>query len=262
MARSKLVHRLQVEMEERERQAANLVRSKDEFLASVSHELRTPLTGVQGCAEVLLEMHEVMEPEEVREMLDHVSQQSKELAELVDDLLVAARADIGSLTIKPAPIDLRSQVDEVLRSISHVAGADAVTLHVEAGTAFADPLRVRQILRNLLTNALRYGGGDVQVSAGCRDGVWSIQVSDDGPGVPDELREAIFEPYYSAHGIRGVTGSVGLGLTVARQLAELMSGSLTYRRRMGRSVFDVRLPEDEGVDAGMGRGLAGLRRGS
>ena len=106
----------------------------------------------------------------------------------------------------------------------------------------ADPARVRQILRNLITNALRYGGDDIEVDVGTdRDAVF-LEVRDDGPGLPGEEWERIFEPYYRFHSERSQPGSVGLGLTVARGLAELMDGNLTYRYYDGQSIFTLRLP--------------------
>jgi two-component system sensor histidine kinase ChiS len=104
----------------------------------------------------------------------------------------------------------------------------------------ADPRRVRQILRNLLTNAQRYGGPRRRVITGSLlDRVW-LEVRDNGTGIPGEEASSIFEPYVT--GNSGVTGSVGLGLAVARQLAELMSGSLEYERSAGETVFRLLLP--------------------
>ena len=108
----------------------------------------------------------------------------------------------------------------------------------------ADRLRVRQIVRNLLTNAHRYGGDDVRFTASpiARPGACSIQVRDNGPGVPEELAASLFEPYQRAHSLGIATEAVGLGLTVSRTLAESMGGALEYRREDGWSVFELTLP--------------------
>jgi signal transduction histidine kinase len=102
----------------------------------------------------------------------------------------------------------------------------------------ADPRRVRQILRNLLTNAQRYGGPQRRVTAGAlRDSAW-LEVRDNGAGIPEDEASRIFEPYVTSGG----GGSVGLGLGVARQLAELMGGSLSYERSAAETVFRLVLP--------------------
>jgi len=116
--------------------------------------------------------------------------------------------------------------------------------------ALADRLRVRQIVRNLLTNASRYGGAVAEVVI--QDGTLpSIQVRDNGSGVPDELVQRIFEPYGRAHSRGIATEAVGLGLTVSRTLAESMGGSLEYRHEGGWSVFELTLKAAD--DSAIGR---------
>jgi signal transduction histidine kinase len=111
-------------------------------------------------------------------------------------------------------------------------------------TAWADTLRTRQIVRNLLTNAYRYGGPHVRVEISSRGGVASLVVSDDGPGVKGIDAEHIFDPYYRSQSSPADArpDSVGLGLAVARQLARMMGGDLIYRRRAGWSRFELTLP--------------------
>jgi len=107
--------------------------------------------------------------------------------------------------------------------------------------ALADPIRFRQIVRNLVTNAIRYGGDEIQISMSRKGDRVAVCVADDGPGVPEEDRERIFEAYHRAHSSAGQPGSVGLGLTVSRTLAELMGGSLSYSKN-GLSTFVLDLP--------------------
>jgi signal transduction histidine kinase len=109
-------------------------------------------------------------------------------------------------------------------------------------TAYADPIRVRQIIRNLLVNAWRYGGLEIRVALEERDNWAQVHVTDDGPGIPPEDRERVFEPYERAHHRFGQPASVGLGLTVSRQLARLMGGTLTYEYENGWSKFSLSLP--------------------
>ncbi|MDJ0952130.1 MAG: PAS domain S-box protein [Acidimicrobiia bacterium] len=226
----------------------NLVRSKDELIASVSHELRTPLTVVHGLAQELDANWMSFSVPEQKEFISMIAQQSAEVAHIVEDLLVAARADIGKLPIHPETLDLRGEIDKALASVPDL---DARLLDGAANppVAFADPNRVRQILRNLLANAGRYGGPQVQVRYGGGDRAW-LEVADNGPGVPPAEVAKIFEPYQRAHNAEGQPMSVGLGLTVSRTLAEMMGGSLEYRFHDGWSVFRLELPAPGAVHTG------------
>lgn len=169
-----------------------------------------------------------------------LSQESIEMAQIVEDLLVAARADLGSLTVLPRVIPIENEIHEVASRME--SRGQHLRLGPIQGWAFADPLRVRQVLRNLVTNAFRYGGANVWIEAGLKDHRTWITVFDDGDGVPSNLRESIFEPYQQAHTAPGLPGSVGMGLSVARHLAQLMSGDLTYQYRNGVSEFTMTLP--------------------
>ena len=101
---------------------------------------------------------------------------------------------------------------------------------------------MRQILRNLLTNAVRYGGNRIDISVRCEGGSEAVIVSDDGPGIPPELRRRVFDAYYTASQDNGQPHSIGLGLTVARHLARLMGGDLTLRQDLGPAAFELTLP--------------------
>lgn len=244
MVRSQLVERLEEETAERERQAAQLVRSKDDFLASVSHELRTPLTAVHGGSEVLREHLAELSQVEIQELVESIASESRELAHIIDDLLVAARADLGNLTVKPERTLLSAEIHQVVASLEPARGSTSLTVDAPDVEATVDPLRFRQILRNLLSNAYRYGGEHVVVDVRRGAGQWVVRVRDDGDGIPREARHDIFDPYRKAHERKGVTGSVGLGLSVARQLAELLGGTLRYRYQDGHSVFELAIPSD------------------
>ncbi len=218
-----------------------LVRSKDEFVASVSHELRTPLTAVVGFAQELRTNMPNLERSDIDSFVGLIAEQSLEVADLVEDLLVAARVDLGNVAVAPEPVVVREQVDAVLSAWPQ-AEADRVVITGDQVKAFADPVRLRQILRNLLTNAQRYGGATIGIDVrGDAELAW-ITVSDDGPGIPENDREKIFEPYHRAHRFQGQPASVGLGLTVSRQLARLMGGDLNYRYEEDVSIFELTLP--------------------
>ena len=239
-----LGRRRQVELELRDaqRQLREQLEAKDELIASVGHELRTPLTAVLGFAEMLKIGNETeMTPEDRDEMVEFIAREAFDLSAIIDDLLVAARIEIGKLEVARVPTALRAQLAQVLESWDSESTA-RIEIKGDNSRANADPARVRQILHNLITNALRYGGDDIEVEVGTdRDAVF-LEVRDDGPGLPGGEWERIFEPYYRYHSESSQPGSVGLGLTVARGLAELMEGSLTYRHYDGQSTFTLRLP--------------------
>jgi signal transduction histidine kinase len=214
---------------------AELVRAKDEFIAKVSHELRTPLTAVLGLTSAM-NSAESLSDEERAELMGMVATQAAEMSYIVDDLLVAARAEMDAVTIVLETVDPRAEAVKVLDNLA----LGAIEVPDEMPKVIADPGRLRQIFRNLLTNANRYGGDRRRILAGVEDGSVWIEVRDDGEGVNPEDTDRIFEPYATAHS--GVTGSVGLGLSVARQLAELMGGSLAYDRDRSETVFRLQLP--------------------
>jgi signal transduction histidine kinase len=219
----------------------DLVRSKDAFLASVSHELRTPLTAVVGFGQVLRDAEHTLSPDERSELLQTLVNQGTDLTNIVNDLLVAARADIGKLDVAVVPVNLRAQTAQVLEAFDsdQVAGIELAGHSVRAS---GDPDRIRQIVRNLISNAIRYGGDAIRVKVSYEEGIARVAVFDNGPAIPEEDRERIFRPYQRAHNAPGVTGSLGLGLAISRQLARLMGGDLAYRHIDGESVFELTLP--------------------
>ncbi len=220
------------------------VRSKDEFVASVSHELRTPLTGIVGLSHELVANREFFGEEEISDLLLLISEQSSELSHIVEDLLVGARADAGTLVIKPETIDLAKEINAVLsgHALLGSEGHAEVPVTITASAARADSLRFRQIVRNLLTNAARYGGDEVWIEVHRGAGRVVVAVNDNGRGVPEGQEAAIFESYQRAHNAAGQPASVGLGLSVARKLARLMGGDLRYLRSSDVTTFELSLP--------------------
>jgi signal transduction histidine kinase len=194
---------------------------------------------VIGFAEELRDAGDQFDRAERDEMVSLIAEQAIDVGNIVEDLLVAARADIGRIAIDFEPVVL---LDEVMRVLPQRHSQDFALAVDPAAVAAGDRRRIRQILRNLITNAVRYGGDRIEVGASSQGGTVTLEVCDDGPGIPEELREKVFEPYQTAHTVVGVTGSVGLGLTVSRQLARLMGGDLAYDRRGDRTVFRLSLP--------------------
>jgi signal transduction histidine kinase len=220
---------------------SDLVLAKDEFIASVSHELRTPLTGVLGFARELAERLPILGQEEVAAIARLIVEQSTEAAAIIDDLLVAARADLDTVRVHAEQVDIRAEFESVLRTLpAEVTGR--VELPVTTALAVGDRLRVRQILRNLVGNAFKYGGPNVGVKIKPCDSVVEVLVTDDGPGVVPEEQLRLFDPYFRGSTTAGQTQSIGLGLTVSRKLARLMGGDLVYQPDHGGSAFRLTLP--------------------
>ena len=227
--------RLQREVVEKQR----VIDSKDELIASVSHEVKTPLTAVLGFSEVLSN-GELDGPDEMSEAVDAIKNHAHALNNIVEDLLTAARAELGRLELyaTATPILLT-----VRRAVEHLDAEGGGRIEVEGGEMFAhaDPARLRQVVRNLVANARRYGGSTVRVVVRAEDDAVIVAVMDDGEGVPGDAVDRIFLPYESAHPRGSQPGTVGVGLPMSRELARLMGGDLRYRREGIWTVFEVRL---------------------
>lgn len=227
---------LAAELAGRNAELVEAQRARMELIASVSHELRTPLTAVVGLAGELAEGG--FDGAEARELARIVFDESREVAAIVDDLLVAARAEAGELVVRSVDVDL---VSEAAQAIAQLPGG-AMSLRPSGPVrGRVDPVRFRQIVRNLYTNALRYGGPTVRVHVEPDGDRAVLRVVDDGPGIPPDRRDRIFEPFERSRDA-GAPGSVGLGLTVSRRLARLQGGDLTYRYAAGESIFELVVP--------------------
>lgn len=224
-----------------EAQQQEIIRSKDDFIASVSHEIRTPLTAVRGFAEILANPHDALDDADRQEMIAAIASESADVSDIVEDLLVAARSDIDKLSVSLRQVDLEPVVRE---TVSRLRWEDkTVTVDVQPGTLVrADPLRLRQILRNLLVNAMRYGGPAIRVVAQVENGRVRFDVMDNGSGVDVSMTEEIFVPYRRGHDRAGLPGSVGLGLSVSRRLARMMDGDVTYSVTDAWPTFTLHLP--------------------
>jgi signal transduction histidine kinase len=219
----------------------DLTRAKDQFLASVSHELRTPLTGVLGFAELLRSDQDDLSDEERHSMLASVAGEASDLAAIIDDLRVAARSELDLLAITRVPVSFRAQLAQVVETTERSLRDRITILGEKTGPAMGDPGRVRQIIRNLITNAGRYGGEEIEIRFKEIEGMVHLDVADNGSGLQTEEWERVFEPYYRVDQ-KSITqpAALGIGLSVARHLARLMEGDVV--REDGWSVFCLSLP--------------------
>ena len=231
----------EVQLDARLEAERDLVRAKDEFVASISHELRTPLTSIYGFSELLIEQG-IVDPEYSMELISMINSESSELHRMVEDLLASARHEAGSIHLAPRLLDLEAELrPAMLRSKGTAPVVDV------SGVAWCDASRLEQILRNLLANARRFGGDRVRVTTRQHGDFVEVVVADDGPGVPPAKKARLFTRYVHEGEDPLTVGSIGLGLAVVRILAEAMGGSARYERVDGWSEFIVQLPTSETV---------------
>jgi signal transduction histidine kinase len=212
---------------EARRALEDIVKAKDSFIASVSHQLRTPMAVVMGLSSELSARWSDFGQDEVLEFIDLIARESREVSDIIEDLLVAARASADSITVLPEMMRLDETVYEAIQSMSGETTHRLVSLQLDPVSTMADPLRVRQIVRNLVSNGHHHGGRQIFVRVGELNGTAVFEVSDNGEGIPLDRRDRIFEAYEAGES-DGWNAKMGLGLTVSRQLARLMGGDVAY----------------------------------
>ncbi len=233
--------------------AAN--RLKDEFVSMVSHEFRTPLTSIAGFVEALRDNWPQLSPAEVDEFLAIAHTQTMHLSHLVEDVLVIPRLEAGRLPFDLRTFELRPVVHQVVSVLLPAEGRE-VEVAIPGGVLIhADPQRVSQVLRNLLENAIKYGGDQILVEGEPDGARYCIVVADNGPGVPRESRHRIFDVFEQAtKGDARTDRGMGLGLPIARRLTEAMGGELWHESRFptgARFCLTLPLPGTEAAAAGV-----------
>lgn len=243
------VQRVQLEAENR--QILEASRVKSEFLANMSHELRTPLNAVIGFADILRSPLLPADSPRRDEYLGHIANGGRHLLELINDVLDLAKVEAGKLELLPEPVDLRALVGEVTGMLHAEAERKRITVEVSLAPEFddlvLDPSRLKQVLYNFLSNAIKFTGpgGRVQLRAVAdSEGWFRIEVEDNGIGIAPADQARLFTPFQQVHaGLTKTHGGTGLGLALTRRLAELHGGTVGLRSEPGvGSVFHVRLP--------------------
>jgi PAS domain S-box-containing protein len=231
-------------------EAAN--RTKSQFLANVSHELRTPLSGILGSCEILVE--EPATPAAMVPDLERIRASGYELLRLIDELLDLSKMEAGRIELSPEPFEVAVLVREVSETVRPLAERKKVALEVDAapdpGWVLADRVRLRQVLLNLVANAVKFTErGRVRVEARCKGaagetGEAVFRVSDTGIGITPEQIERLFQPFVQADASTTRRyGGTGLGLAIAERFCRLMGGSISVESVPGAgSVFTVSLP--------------------
>lgn len=219
-----------------------LDREKDDFLATVSHELRTPLTSIVGFADALRGGNGDLSRADQDEMIDFIADEADAMEGIVQDLLVVARLQQGGAV----PITCRAVNDlaaEVRRIAEQAAIARSNTTTVSGNArAFADPARLRQILRNLFDNAIRHGRSPIDVTIEADGERVKVTVRDSGPGIASAETSRLFERYRSGPSPDGLPTSTGIGLWLSRELALLMGGDLRFVASPSGAAFELILP--------------------
>jgi signal transduction histidine kinase len=235
-------------------------RDRAAFLAAVSHELRSPLNAILGFADILMtEVDGPLTPE-AREEVEQIRGSGKHLADLINDILEFSALESGQLRLSRSKVDLATVAWEVVREAAGLVGERPVTVRIEgeAGVhARADQRRVRQVLTNLVGNAVKFTQrGEVVVDV-AREGRWArVSVRDTGPGISPQERAVIFEEYKQTKEERARRRGTGLGLAIARRLVLMHGGRIEVDSEVGRgSTFKILLPvwDDSAAPPAKGR---------
>jgi signal transduction histidine kinase len=221
-------------------QRCDLIAREREFISDAAHELRTPLTTMSGVAATFAAHWGEMSAEQVQESIDALGRQGERARTLIENLLDLAKLERGTAEIKLEPVALGVAVK---RSMEVAPEPEGKTVEVDVddqATVLADPDRLEQVLTNLLTNAYRYGGERIKIEGAMSLNQVLLSVSDDGPGVPEDLAPNIFQPLTRGRDSRGI-GS-GLGLAIVQRLVEAFGGKITFESNQPRGArFNVRL---------------------
>ena len=222
---------------------------RQEFVANVSHELRTPLSLIKSAAETLIDGGR-NDPAVTVRFLEIIDKHANRLAHLIDDLLLLARLDSGRVELNLAPVSLRPAAQETLDDAALLARARGVRLTNQVPAdlvARADSERLRQVLGNLIDNAIKYGRQDGEVVVAgtmLEDGRVQFSVRDDGPGIPPEALTRVFERFYRVDKARSrEQGGTGLGLAIVKNVVQAHGGEVRVESAMGKGAeFFITLP--------------------
>ncbi len=211
------------------------------LLDAVSHHFRSPLTGILGSVTSILSAPEGQDPAAQREFLLIIKEQANRLSRYVDSFLSVARLESGSIDVTLADVDVESVVDDVWESFGEAGGSRRfLQVEIEAGEVRTDARLLSQVLGNVLENAIKYSpeGSVVDVKGRRRGEAMVIQVVDEGPGVPEDSQDRIFDRFFRSRGAKAP--GLGLGLYITRSLVEILGGGVEARNRTdGKSGFQV-----------------------
>ncbi|HTB58018.1 MAG TPA: ATP-binding protein [Polyangia bacterium] len=243
------------DLEAKSRQIEEVDRLKNAFIANMSHEIRTPLNSVLALTELLREGVAGPLTVDQRKYLQVIERNGRGLLHLINDVLDLSRIEAGHLEMDTEDIDLAPHVEAVAEALAPLAAAKNLDLTVnlppDLPAARGDPDRFRQILTNLIGNAIKFteGGGQVMLGAEARPEAIVVVVTDTGVGIPDPYRDKIFQEFFQVdQTLVRRQGGTGLGLAIARRLARLMGGDISVESVVNRgSRFSLTLPRATGA---------------
>ncbi len=228
-------------------ETANL--AKSEFLANMSHELRTPLHGILSFARFGIRKNESVERPKLLTYFQRIEASGETLLKLLNNLLDLAKVEAGSFELQCRPIDLQSLIADVAEEFAALIRERGQSLRRSASAAgihvWGDQERLSQVMRNLIGNAVKFTphGGEIRVSLSCTSELTDITIEDDGPGIPDAEREAVFDKFVQSKTTRSGTGGTGLGLSICREIIALHQGTICAEPSQGRgAVIRICLP--------------------
>lgn len=242
---------LELRVAERTDEVQRLLKERTEFFASLSHELRTPLAIILGQAKIMRDPSYAKRNGWAKESGRTIEGSAQQLLALVNDILDLARAEAGSIEVNLEDLELQNVIKEMRPTIEGLARGNGLEVKfgvsVDIPTVHADPTRLREVLLNLVDNAVKYTpeGGKMELNASAREGSVEVSVSDTGVGIPPENGDLIFEPFYRVKGTTSQRGepSTGLGLALAKRLVEAQGGKIGYVSEPGGgTTFTFTLP--------------------
>jgi len=250
------VARRTAELEKANARLLELDRIRSDFLSTVSHELRTPLTSIRSFSEILLR-YDVDDAEKRKKFVGIIHNEAERLTRMINDLLDLSKIEAGRLELYPEPLELEPVFSSALGAAHPLFAEKGIKSEsrVEAGLppVYADADRLHQVLTNLLSNAVKFSpaGGTIRLNGRKKEGFALISVSDEGPGIPPDRLEQVFERF---HQLRDPQKShplgTGLGLTISREIVERMGGKIWVESELGAgAVFYFTVPFSEHIDS-------------
>ena len=231
------------------RDLSQATKVKSEFLANMSHELRTPLNAILGFSGLLSEQLNGSMTDKQKRFLRNIHEAGEHLLELINDVLDLSRVEAGKLELRPEVLTLDVLLEPVSaagRTAAQAKGVLYTTEAEESGPIFLDPTRVRQVLFNLVSNAVKFtpAGGHVTLRAVCEGRELCFEVADTGIGIPEAARDRVFGVFERFHEGRSDASGTGLGLALTKRLVEEMSGSIDFESVEGKgTTFRARFPD-------------------
>ncbi|MGD9970393.1 MAG: ATP-binding protein [Sulfuricurvum sp.] len=242
---------------EKEQEAINASKAKEYFLSNMSHEIRTPLNAILGFVALLRD--EAVNPR-YQKYLEIVSNSGESLLQIIGDILDFSKLRSGEFTVDPHTFNLHDEISHTMELYVPSANSKSITLisFIDPSMPYemiADPLRIKQILGNFLSNAIKFSDpfGAIHVEAKYGDGLLSLSVSDQGIGIDPADQERIFDAFSQTYeGMTRISGGTGLGLSICKQLAEHMGGSIELHSSIGSgSTFTLKIPVEVNLECAL-----------